>query len=188
MALRDPSETTTIQLDPMTLHNAGIPPHSAYQLPFFYGQSQPLLTKHSDPFSALHGVFRFAASSAVQFLNLMEEMIEHEMVVAGVDNACSLANLRYFKHLLDAHHQKLKENVSTLGEVVSFRSRFETSSMHQTELQNIERIARDFEYLSDRVGTLSKFCRAQMMTITIKSIIMKNEKSEKEIEDIRRLT
>lgn len=188
MALLDPSEATVIQLDPMNLHNAGIPAHSAYQLPFFYGQSQPLLTKHSDPFIALHGVFRFAASSAVQFLNLMEATIEHETEVAGVDNACSLTNLRYFNHLLDDHHQKLKENVSTLGEVVSSRSRFGTSPTHQTELQNIERLARDFEYLSERAGTLSESCRAGMMTITIKSIIMKNEKSGMETEDIRRLT
>ena len=79
IALRDAGEVTLDQLDLAAFFSAGLPSRGAAQLPFFYNTSQPPDAKHSNPFSALHEVFQFAACSEVQFINLMDATIEHEM-------------------------------------------------------------------------------------------------------------
>ncbi|KAJ4135094.1 hypothetical protein NW768_004709 [Fusarium equiseti] len=85
-------------------------------LPFQYGQQLDKDLAGKDALYALSELFLFAATAEVQFLNLIQSLIEHELSFIGDArfHAISLLNLRYIKAQLSSHERHLSETVNIL--------------------------------------------------------------------------
>ncbi|KAM0540385.1 hypothetical protein ACHAPJ_013612 [Fusarium lateritium] len=85
-------------------------------LPFQYGQQLDKDLAAEDALYALSELFLFAATAEVQFLNLIQSLIEHELSFVGDTkfHATSLLNLRYIKAQLTSHERHLTETVNIL--------------------------------------------------------------------------
>ncbi|MCJ1248406.1 hypothetical protein MMC30_005623 [Trapelia coarctata] len=162
---------------------------NASLVPFLYGQSLDINIIRQDPFYALHEVFSFAAFSEAQFLNLMKSRIDHELQFVGINNECSMANLRYVMGLLDDHKNKLAENVTTLVGC-SFGFEIPDDKARATQAAKARSLQRYYEYLHHRAEALSWSwsCRAGMETLTSSSVLAENRKAMKNAEDVRKLT
>lgn len=88
-------------------------------LPFQYGSLLALDPASKDTLYALSELFLFVGCAEVQFLNLMQSRIEHELSFVGKPDAgrfhtISLLNLRYIRTVLSSHIQSIAEALSVL--------------------------------------------------------------------------
>src|SRR2546421_11234409 len=70
----------------------------------------------ADPFFALQDVFRFAAFSESQFLNIVQLSVHKEVAATSImqQRDPSISNLLHLKQILERHTQRLKENITFL--------------------------------------------------------------------------
>lgn len=96
-------------------NNHGDFPQGATLLQRNYGGSLDAQLMNLDPFYALHDLFSFSASSELQFLNLIESKVQPETGYAILSlEKPSLSNLLYSQEILQAHMQRLRENIETI--------------------------------------------------------------------------
>lgn len=86
-------------------------------LPFQYGCRLDRELARQDALYALSELIQFAASSEVQFLNLLQSRIQHELSfirkkTMGEKDAISLLNLKYVKTQLTIYAQQLGKTVN----------------------------------------------------------------------------
>lgn len=148
-------------------------------LPLHYGSQLEKTLARQDAFYALSEVFRFAAASEVQFLNLIQNRIENELSFValkdiGGRNAISLLNLKYLKSQLTSHARNLTENVSTF-ENLKILDWPRTVSV--TIDQTIALLITDFRYLLKRVEDLANECESGMTTLTNSSVMEETRRS-----------
>lgn len=160
-------------------------------LPFQYGAQLDKELARQDALYALSEVFRFAAFSEVQFLNLIHNCIEHELsfvALQDVDrrNAFSLLNLKYIKTQLASHARNLAETVSTLENRHTLDWPRAPSSTAADQAAAL--LLTDFKYLLQRADDLARECEQGMTTLTNSSILEESRRSTENAMRVQKLT
>ncbi|KAK1767611.1 hypothetical protein QBC33DRAFT_71366 [Phialemonium atrogriseum] len=164
-------------------------------LPFQYGSRLNKRIARRDTLYALNQVFQFSASAEVQFLNLLQSRIVHELSFVGAQgdgkyHSISLLNLKYIKTQLTSHAQSLTETVSLL------QNRHDLDWPHiersDEDSATVERSANmllsDFKYLLQRAATLAKQCDQGMTTLVNSSMLEESRRSANLATKVQRLT
>ncbi|MCJ1349983.1 hypothetical protein MMC31_008226 [Peltigera leucophlebia] len=129
--------------------------------PFQYGSCLDKGLPRQDALYALSKLFQFAASSQLQFLNLLHNCIKHELSFVGQQNvgrrnAVSLLNLKYTKTQLTLHSQGLAETDITLENRDSLGWPRAPEPPKADKAANL--LLTDFKYLLQRAETLAREC------------------------------
>jgi hypothetical protein len=161
------------------------------QLPFEYGTEMDRVCAPSDALYSLRDLFQFAASSELQFLNLLQSRIEHELSIIGKQalgrqHAVALLNLKYIKSQLTAHAQRLDETVTLLENHHTFG--WPSSPDSETAKRTSGLLLLDFRHLLRRAGDLSKECEQGMATLANSSILEESRRMTDNAERVRKLT
>ncbi|RHZ45767.1 hypothetical protein CDV55_100058, partial [Aspergillus turcosus] len=160
-------------------------------LPFQYGSRLDKELASRDALYALSELFSFAASAQLQYLNLLETRIKHELSFVGTENdvqyhSLSLVNLKYIKTLLTSNAQGVAETISL------FKNRH---SLHWPRVDNAPTAEKaaclllaDFEYLLQRSEMLSRECEQGMATLANSSVLEESRRSAEMNVSVQSLT
>lgn len=131
-----------------------------------------------------------AAFSEVQFLNLIQERVDYELQLVGVNNEISLLNLQYIKKWVNEHSSRIAENITTLRARKNLDWPDDLTEPEQKAKagQTARILENDFEYLLEQIRKLSQSCRETSDTLASNSIVTEAKKAEENSEDVRRLT
>lgn len=158
--------------------------------PFQYGSRLDKDLARHDALYALSELFRFAAFSEIQFLNLLHSRIEHELSFVGHQNvgrrdAVSLLNLKYIKTQLTSHAQGLAETVSILEN----RDSLDWPRADSTKAENAAHLLlTDFKYLLQRAEALARECEHGMDTLANSSVLDESRRSTENALRVQKLT
>ncbi|KAL2070237.1 hypothetical protein VTL71DRAFT_13263 [Oculimacula yallundae] len=159
-------------------------------LPFYYGSHLDKNIAQVDALYALSELFQFVASAEVQFLNLLDKRIAHELSFVGVDSgmyhSVSLLNLTYINMQLKKHAQNLTDTIGIL------RNRDALDWPRANQCDHAEQTAVlllvDFEYLLHRAETLARECEQGMDTLANSSVLEEARRSTELNMVVHRLT
>jgi len=145
----------------------------------------------SDPFYALHDLFRFAASSENQLLNLMDSCVGNVTSYTALnDEDPSLENLRYYQNILEAHLEHLSETM----EIIRLRgcSRWPRAAEDHAQFARVEASAdwllRDYKHLHKRALAISQRCDRGMGVIMNDMNLAESRRAIAQAGGVKRLT
>ncbi|RSL62727.1 hypothetical protein CEP53_004673 [Fusarium sp. AF-6] len=126
---------------------------SLSNLPNDYGRSLRPSIKAKDPFYNLNKVFNFAASSQVQFLNLIDAKLDSYISRPADQEYESLPNLKYTKEILYRHLQKTKQVLESIknAQLSTWPKDDSDSNKANIAAQSVDQ---DFQYILDRTINL----------------------------------
>ncbi|OAT13581.1 hypothetical protein BDBG_08754 [Blastomyces gilchristii SLH14081] len=162
-------------------------------LPFQYGSMIDREVAEQDALYAVSEVFQFAASSELQFLNLLHGRIKHELSFTGEqqkmgrrNDAVSLLNLRFIKTQLISHAQRLAETVRTLEtcDLLGWQRDQESPKAQQ----RARLLLSDFGYLLQRAEGLARECDSGIDTLVNSSILEESRRSTENAIRVQKLT
>ncbi|KDN68942.1 hypothetical protein CSUB01_09360 [Colletotrichum sublineola] len=166
-------------------------------LPFEYGAHLNRELASRDVMYALSELLHFAASAEIQFLNVLQKYMNHELSFVGAPeiahgHSISLLNLRYIKMQLSSHSQSLAEVASLLRN----RSSLDWPLVTKDEDYGLATIAdktatlqlQDFEYLLQRAVMLSHECDQGMATLANSSALEESRRHASMAVKVQRLT
>jgi hypothetical protein len=160
-------------------------------LPSQYGTKLDKSVANSDAMYALNETFRFAAAAQGQFLNLLQERINHELSLIGKEDisrfhTISLLNLSYIKASITKHAQSLTEVISVI------QNRNSLDWPRNPDSPVAERAAvlllTDFEYLLRRSRALVRECEQGMSTLANITVLEESRRSAQVATRVQRLT
>lgn len=166
-------------------HGKGDLPQSASLLHLDYGRKLDSETAGTNPLYALSELFSFAATSELQFLNMMASKILREMdptVLVQQANP-SIANLLYSHRILDLHAERIEENI----QFIEAQMRLSQSITPKAEVV-YELLLKDFQALKSRSQTLSAQCDKGMTISMNNAAIKESQKAILQAEGVGRLT
>ncbi|KAK7418468.1 hypothetical protein QQX98_003960 [Neonectria punicea] len=181
---RHESTASTSHSPPPSIHTRNAPGWKASQnvcfLPFHYGSQLDRELACHDALYALSELFKFAASSEVQFLNCLQYRIERELTFIGAvkgssGRAVSLINLRYIKAILKKHEQSLAGTTCLLKSRDSLDWPRVRSSDKAEQTATI--LLADFEYLLRRTESLARECEQGMATLANSAVLEESRRS-----------
>ncbi|KAF2110371.1 hypothetical protein BDV96DRAFT_651016 [Lophiotrema nucula] len=169
---------------PRTASTKGQSPlfQNATFLPEYFSSHVDAELAAEDSFYAVARIFRFAAISESQALNLVESKIAKEanpvMLLTKTD--LSLTNLLYHKQFLERHIDRIEENlriIATRSEANWPRSKRAGSDNEISKvLSRTEKmLLDDYDYLLQRAKSLSRMCETNMQ-IVIQSLQVRETK------------
>lgn len=159
---------------------------SASLLHIDYSRSLHPNTMTSDAFYSLNEIFSFAASSEMQFLNLLDAKLDNytELSVHDFD---SLPNLKYAKQILYQHKQRLQQVLGSIRN--TSHSKWPKAKADDVRGCRKAKVAadgleQDFEHLLDQAELLHKRCN-DAITVLLSSVSI--SESKKAIEQAKRV-
>jgi hypothetical protein len=166
-------------------------PQTASLLCLDYGRLLKRSAMSSDPFYALHDFFSFTASSENQLLNLMDSYVGN---VTGHtvlnDEHPTLANLRYYQEILEAHVERLEDTMR----IIRLRgcSRWPRAAKDHEHFVKVEASAdwllHDYEYLHSRALAIRKRCDRGMSVIMNDMNLAESQRAITQAGIVKRLT
>lgn len=118
-----------------------------------YGRSLRPKIKAKDSFYNLNEIFNFAASSQVQFLNLIDAKLDSYVSRPADQEYESLPDLKYTKETLYRHLQKTKQVLESIknAQLPAWPKDDSDSNKAAVAAQSVEQ---DFQYIRDRTISL----------------------------------
>lgn len=161
---------------------------NACLLPLQYGRLLDKEVVGQDCLYALHEIFKFAASSELQFLNLLQTQVDLELSSLKLRNN-ALVNLRYITKIVGDHVTNLAANVTLL------RAR-ETSDWPRATDCRGRAIADkkaallqcDFEYLQGRAEKILLTCQHSIDALVSDAVFQESVKAVENAKRVERLT
>ncbi|KAL8791630.1 MAG: hypothetical protein Q9195_005779 [Heterodermia aff. obscurata] len=167
-------------------------PQSASLLPQDYGRFLDKQSLASDPFYALHDLFRFAANSEVQFLNLMEAKIADETSHNSLNREKpTLTNLLFFQELLETHLAQLRRNVKVIEQRESLhwpRTTVEPQNQLRATTAAAEELLEDAKYLETHATALLKRCETGMSVLMNDVMLAESKQAMSQASKVAKLT
>jgi Mg2+ and Co2+ transporter CorA len=159
---------------------------SASHLPIDYGRSlRPSIMDH-DAFYCLNEVFSFAASSHIQFLNLIDIKLDKYTSHAEDQEFQSLPHLTYTKRILYRYIQKIRRILKSIENTKTHK--WPSKSGDQRAIFAADSLEQDFTHLCDRAITLHSRT-TEAITVLMTSIsISENQKAISQAQRVGRLT
>ncbi|KAK1961464.1 hypothetical protein LY78DRAFT_293747 [Colletotrichum sublineola] len=166
-------------------------------LPFEYGAHLNRELASRDVMYALSELLHFAASAEIQFLNVLQKYMNHELSFVGAPeiahgHSISLLNLRYIKMQLSSHSQSLAEVASLLRNMSSLDWPLVTKDEDYGLATIADKTAtlqlQDFEYLLQRAVMLSHECDQGMATLANSSALEESRRHASMAVKVQRLT
>lgn len=150
-----------------------------------YGRKLDQETAITNPLYALSDILRFAATSELQFLNMLATKIAKEMdptILVQQANP-TVANLLYSRQILESHIQRIEENIQFI-EAQGSLSQSRTPKADAT----IESVLKDFQALTSRAKSLSAQCDRGMTIIMNNATIRESQRAILQAEGVAKLT
>ncbi|TAQ89505.1 hypothetical protein B7494_g2152 [Chlorociboria aeruginascens] len=172
---------------PATHYNRTIIPQSTASLPFELETFLDDNSSRNNAFYALSNVFRHAAFSEIQVLNLIEFQIDREIGVIRPKEHRSyiLNNLQFFKSILTRYIRCIKDTLRSLKET----DEIFCSGGDKTKTSTIaEGLTADFERLLADTLELSARCTESIGVMINREIIVESRKAIEQSERIKKLT
>lgn len=166
-------------------------PQTASLLGLDYGRLLNRSAMSSDPFYALHDLFRFAAASENQLLNLMDSYVGSiEDCSLFHDEHALLESLRYHRSILGVHLERLSETLETIQ--LRGRPHWPRIAKDHDQFSRVEASAdwllRDYKHLHKRALAISQRCDRSMSVIMNDMNLAESKRAIAQGEDIWRLT
>lgn len=169
--------------------NSNLPQSSAL-LHLEYGKllDQELMTR--DAFYAMNEIFTFVAFSEAEFLNMLESKLSADSGFTLMSQrSLELSNLLYIQKNLEAHGNRLRENIETI------KARGGTDWPRASQVDHVQKaeaaaasLLKDFEYLLQRTQILSTRCQAGMSYLMNKTMIAESQRSLSQAREVTKLT
>ena len=161
----------------------------AFHLPTDYGRFLHPKIMTNDAFYSLTEVFSFAASSQMEFLNLIDVKLDRYTSLPSAQDFQSLPNLKYTKQILSRHIQKTQRVLDSIKNAQHPKwpkDRSESGSRKAAiAAQSLEQ---DFMHLLDRANTLHQRT-AEAITVLMSSIsISESQKAMEQAQRVGKLT
>jgi hypothetical protein len=167
-------------------------PQTAALLPLDYGRLLDKLAMSADAFYALTDLFRFAASSENQLLNLIEYYVgrdtDHESLA---NERLTLSCLVYCQEILETHLAQLEDTT----EVVRRRGGHkwprispQEKGSHEKADAAAEALLRDFEHLQHRARSICKKCARGTAIIMNNNMLAESKQAISQAKRVTRLT
>ena len=184
-----------IALKSHLLQQDGLEPsaRSVGHLPQDYGRSLHSSIMTKDAFYCLTELLDFAASSHMEFLNLIDLKLDLYISLPAAEDFMVLPNLKYTSKILYRYIQKTERLLGSIRHAISSDSRWPKASSAdpaKSEKARItgQRIERDFEHLLKRANELHKRA-TDAITVLLSSIsISESQRAIQQAEDMGRLT
>ena len=203
---------------PYTGHHAPQPlpiPQSATLLPLDYDSllSMANLTKRaaSDPLAALIPLFKHAAFSESQFLNLMQTLLKDEIGPIATQKwqqAASLDNLQYFVGVLERHVGQLRHSLRAIKSLGGLADCVKTTTttgdqdIGTTHINHAKHkfrlfafsvssgpaLIEDYTDLLDRCLELLARCNSGMNIMMNRSVVQESRKAMEQTDRVKKLT
>lgn len=170
---------------------------SASLLPLEYGRFLDQDVAKKDFLFAIADIFRFAAFSEVQCLNLLHISIDDIVRQRRQEQTGSLSKavadpidaLLEYKTLLDRHHQRLQETLATLRRrEKSGWPKAEKDPHRQKASQAACRLEEDYTHLVARAKELAVACHEGMGMLMNVAVISEAKKAIEQTERVKKLT
>jgi len=145
----------------------------------------------ADPFFALQDVFRFAAFSESQFLNIVQLSVHKEVAATSImqQRDPSISNLLHLKQILERHAQRLKENITFLENYQEPQLIQELPPEKTEKSRHVVRtLLRDFHTLAEQAQHLSKQCERGMDVVMSNTVIRESREAMAQAEGVAKLT
>ncbi|KAK1778044.1 cora-like Mg2+ transporter protein-domain-containing protein [Copromyces sp. CBS 386.78] len=162
---------------------------SAAHLPNDYGRSLHGTIMSQDAFYCLAEIFNFAASSQMEFLNLIDLKLDLYTSLPTEEDFKVLPNLKYSKKILYRYIQKTERVLESIRNATNKESRWPRPT-DQTEKARVtaQNIEHDFEHLLKRAQTLHSRT-TDAITVLLSSIsIYESQRAIQQAEDMAKLT
>jgi hypothetical protein len=162
-------------------------------LPYQYGDNLDRSLAAKDALYALSELISFAASAQAQFLNLVQERIEHELSFVGSqggvnahDFGTSLVNLRYIKTHLASHMERLAE----ISYLLQNRRCVNWPRVPESELaeKTATLLVKDYEFLTRRAQGLAEECQHGIATLANSCALEESRLSANNAAQVHKLT
>lgn len=155
-----------------------------------------------DPFYAITELFKFSASSEVQFLNMIDSKLSSDEGYASLKKEDpTLANLLYYQEILRAHIIRLKDNLSVIESRGNFRSFANSSSdnvpsdrprlsFNQQDKADTakEALEKDYRHLIDLAEGLVERCSRGMGVIINNSMLAESRHAVSQAKRVGKVT
>ncbi|KAJ4251081.1 hypothetical protein NW762_011732 [Fusarium torreyae] len=127
---------------------------SLSSLPHGYGRSLRSSIMAKDPFYTIIEIFDFAASSQIQFLNLIDAKLYSYTSGPASKEFESLGHLKYIKAILNSHLQKTKRVLDSIknAQLSTWPKDDSNSARTSNAAHNVEQ---DFQHILDRTVSLN---------------------------------
>lgn len=194
-------------------------PQSGSMLPLQYDSLLSMVDRSRqssrEPFHALAPLFRFAAFSEVQFLNLMEGQIDDELAPLPPESTriASLDNLQYLMGILDRHIRQLRHCIRAIRRLAQVhegsdphtqpperrkrngadaRLESDTNEPHHITSRSTCTVAaallEDHLDLLTRCQELRERCEMDMNIMMNRSVVLESRKAIEQADRVKRLT
>ncbi|KAK0104318.1 hypothetical protein ONS96_005404 [Cadophora gregata f. sp. sojae] len=149
-----------------------------------YGRKLDREAAGANPLYTLSDLFRFAATSELQFLNMMATKVAKEMDPASLvqQENPTVANLLHSRQILERHLQRIDENIQFIDAQRNVSPR--SSKVDAT----IESVKNDFRALASRAHELSEQCDRGMTIIMNNATIKESQRAVLQAEGVAKLT
>ncbi|TGO51361.1 hypothetical protein BOTNAR_0359g00110 [Botryotinia narcissicola] len=163
---------------------------NACLLPFQYGRFLDKEILYHDALYAISDVFRLSAASEAKFLNIINDVINHELEVSKNLNKASMVNLQYLRRLIDNHIDGIKETVLVLSSQDQFAWPRAGPGTNQHGVADGMRglLLNDFLHLSQRAELLSKGCQKGMQSLVNTAAFQEAAKGVANAQRVEQLT
>jgi hypothetical protein len=145
----------------------------------------------ASPFYALHNLYKFAAASESQFLNMLQVQLDVEYTFFNDEPNMqqSLANLKYQKEILNDHIQQLEATVMNIGNRGSATWPCCTDP-DQSKIADraAEILLKDYTDLLKRAKRLSRECAEGMDDVRNAALLAESKKGIQQARGLGRLT
>ena len=161
----------------------------ASHLPTDYGRSLRPTLMSRDPFYSLTEVFDFAASSQMEFLNLIDIKLDKYTSLPSSQDFQSLPNLTYTKQILYRHIQKTQRILDSIKNAQHPRwSKDPSESGSRKAAIAANNLEQDFMHLLDRATTLHQRT-TEAITVLMSSIsISESQRAMEQAQRVGKLT
>ncbi|OBS20185.1 hypothetical protein FPOA_11907 [Fusarium poae] len=127
---------------------------SLASLPFGYGRWLRPSLMAKDPFYTIIEILDFAASSQIQFLNLIDAKLCAYTSGPTSKEYESLGHLKYIKAILNSHLQKTKRVLDSIKNSQLSAWPRDSSNTHQRTANAAHNVEQDFQHILDRTVSL----------------------------------
>ncbi|RKK89171.1 hypothetical protein BFJ68_g16776 [Fusarium oxysporum] len=160
---------------------------SLSRLPHDYGRSLRPSIMAKDPFYTIIEIFNFAASSQVQFLNLIDAQLDVHTSGPTSQDFESLGYLKYIKHMLYGHLQKTKHVLESIknAQLPTWPKDDSNSEKAAAAAHNVEQ---DFQYILDRTISLHTRTTESISVLMSSMSISESQRAITQAERVGKLT
>jgi Mg2+ and Co2+ transporter CorA len=162
---------------------------SASLLPSEYGRSLRPNVMACDAFYCLTEIFNFAASSQMQFLNLIDVKLEKYTSLPSEQDFQSLPNLKYMKQMLDRYIQKTQRIIHSIKNAQQDKwPKDKSESGRRKAASASQNVEQDFAHLLDRAQILHRRTTEAISVLMSSISISESQRAIEQAERMGKLT